>query len=54
MVSGPALLYPRKLGIMKCSEPDLAGLVYVMYLVGKYLGIEEDLNICAGVLSTVT
>jgi len=45
---GPALLFPRKLGISQSSPEEMSGLVYIMYLVGKYLGIQEDLNICAG------
>ena len=31
----------------------LAGLVYVMYLVGRELGIREELNMCAGDLAEV-
>jgi len=45
---GPALLFPRKLGIPRAEDEDMRGLVYIMYLVGKYLGIKEDLNICSG------
>jgi len=42
---GPALLFPSKLGILKSSERDFDGLVYIMYWVGKHLGIKEDLNL---------
>ena len=31
----------------------LAGLVHVMYLVGRELGIREELNMCAGDLTEV-
>jgi len=49
---GPALLFPRKLGISQSSAEEISGLVYIMYLVGKYLGIQEDLNICADGVET--
>eukprot|EP00092_Neocalanus_flemingeri_P024078 GFUD01026119.1.p1 GENE.GFUD01026119.1~~GFUD01026119.1.p1 ORF type:complete len:372 (-),score=51.24 GFUD01026119.1:124-1239(-) len=45
---GPALLYPGKLGILKSSEKDMEGLVHIMYLVGRDLGVREDLNLCTG------
>ena len=31
----------------------LSGLVHVMYLVGRELGIREELNMCAGGLEEV-
>jgi len=53
---GPALLWPDKLGILVASpetEEGMAGLVHVMYLVGRELGIREDLNMCSGDLAEV-
>jgi len=45
---GPALLYPKKLGISINNWDDFRGLVYIMYLVGRDLGIKEELNLCGG------
>jgi len=49
---GPVLLWPDKLGISE-RESDQEGLVYVMYLVGRELGICEEFNMCRGDLARV-
>jgi len=53
---GPALLWPDQLGISFNSqetEEGMEGLVHVMYLVGRELGIREELNMCSGDLNEV-
>ena len=42
----PTLLKPQELGIDPISEEELDGLRYVIYCVGKSIGIEDDLNLC--------
>jgi len=47
---GPALIFPSSLGL----PPPSPGMVYIMYLVGRYLGVQENLNLCSGGLATAT
>lgn len=47
---GPALLFPSSLGL----PPPPSGLVYMMMLVGRYLGVAEELNLCSGGLARAT
>jgi len=47
---GPALLFPSSLGL----PPPPSGLVYMMKLVGRYLGVSEELNLCSGGLGRAT
>jgi len=46
---GPTLLFPTELGMSNdlCSR-ELEGLVYIMYLVGRHLGVHEEYNLCRG------
>jgi len=45
---GPALVFPQELGISIPDKKGEEGLVYVMYLVGQYLGVQDSLNLCSG------
>ena len=42
---GSAVQFPEKLG-MQISQEDKRALCHVMYVVGKKLGIDDDLNLC--------
>eukprot|EP00092_Neocalanus_flemingeri_P083160 GFUD01104339.1.p1 GENE.GFUD01104339.1~~GFUD01104339.1.p1 ORF type:complete len:364 (+),score=81.87 GFUD01104339.1:109-1200(+) len=47
---GPALIFPSSLGL----PPPSPGVVYIMYLVGRYLGVSESLNLCSGGIANAT
>ena len=49
---GPVLLWPEQLGIAR-DDQGVEGLVYVMYLVGRELGICDEFNMCAGDMEAV-
>ena len=49
---GPLVVWPDKLGIGG-DDGGLDGLVYVMYLVGRELGICEEFNMCRGDMEAV-
>ena len=43
---GPVYLFPKQLGIDRVPNDELEGLNYIMYLVGKHLGITDQFNMC--------
>jgi len=45
---GPYLLFPRKLGISGQNVEGDRGLIYIFYLVGRSLGIQDRFNLCHG------
>jgi len=45
---GPALLWPRELGLNPNDDWGMMGLVEVMAEVGRQLGVREELNMCSG------
>ena len=45
---GPVLLWPGQLGVERRSQEDVEGLLYVMMMVGRQLGISDELNLCLG------
>ena len=38
---GPLLLFPQSLGVSDGDEKGVEGVVYIMYLVGRELGVED-------------
>lgn len=44
---GPVYLFPKQLGIDRVPSEELEGLNYIMYLVGKHLGITDEFNMCS-------
>merc|ERR1712215_239823 len=49
-IVGPALCFPSSLGLSSVSP----GLVYIMYLVGKYLGVSNSFKLCSDGLEAAT
>jgi len=45
---GPVLLWPEQFGVAEKSRQKLDGLLYIIYHVGKELGICEEFNLCSG------
>lgn len=45
---GPYLLFPHNLGISGTNEEGDRGLIYIFYLVGRSLGIQDRFNLCHG------
>ena len=45
---GPVLLWPHHLGVARRGEEDVEGALYVMMMVGRQLGISDQLNLCLG------
>ena len=45
---GPVLLWPDQLGVARRSQEDVEGALYVMMMVGRQLGISDQLNLCLG------
>ena len=45
---GPVLLWPEHLGVDLGSEEDIDGVLHVMMMVGRQLGISEEFNLCRG------
>jgi len=45
---GPVLLWPDQLGVDRKSEDDIEGVIYVMMMVGRQLGISDQFNLCRG------
>lgn len=48
---GPAIILPEKLGFGSPSDEDLDAIRHLMYLVGKFLGIKDEFNLCSGDLA---
>ena len=46
-------IYDDSIGVIVLLPQGLEGLVHVMYLVGRELGIREELNMCSGDLNEV-
>jgi hypothetical protein len=46
LLLGPVYLFPKQLGIDRVSSEELEGMNYIMYLVGKHLGITDEFNMC--------
>jgi hypothetical protein len=40
------LLFPKELGIHHMTREEVEDYSYVMYLVGKHLGITDQFNLC--------
>jgi len=51
---GPVLLWPEQFGVTQKSRKKLDGLLYIMYHVGRELGICEEFNLCAGTREDIT
>ena len=45
---GPVLLWPDQLGFDRRGREEVEGALYVMMLVGRQLGISDQLNLCLG------
>ena len=45
---GPVLLWPDQLGVARGGQEDVEGLLQVMMVVGRQLGISDQLNLCLG------
>ena len=45
---GPVLLWPDQLGVVRGGQEDVEGLLQVMRVVGRQLGISDQLNLCLG------
>ena len=45
---GPVLLWPDQLGFDRRYEEEVEGALYVMMVVGRQLGISDQLNLCLG------
>lgn len=43
---GPVLIKSKELGMSPISDQDLDGLRYVIFCVGKCIGINDELNLC--------
>jgi hypothetical protein len=43
---GPVYLFPKQLGIDRVPKDEMDGFNYIMYLVGKHLGITDEFNMC--------
>ena len=50
-LKAPALLKPWELGLDPISDKELNSMKYVIYCVGKAIGIDEDMNLCNGDLT---
>ena len=51
---GPVLLWPDRLGVDRRTEKDIEGVLYVMMMVGRQLGISDEFNLCLGDLEQCT
>lgn len=51
---GPVLLWPDRLGVDRRTEKDIEGVLYVMMMVGRQLGISDEFNLCRGDLEQCT
>ena len=45
---GPVLLWPDQLGVARRGQEEVEGVLRVMRLVGRQLGIADQLNLCLG------
>jgi hypothetical protein len=48
---GPVYLFPKQLGIDRVPKDEMDGFNYIMYLVGKHLGITDEFNMCRQAVS---